>query len=157
MRYSSLRQIALRLAGCHPDDSDWLLAQLAPSQRHRVQVLLKEVAALGLQRDPTLASALLPALDHLNTTESLLPADILLWQQLQVLAHPFWAGMQLLTCDSGQCQRVMATLSGELGTTRSWHEVLGRQDVPEAMLRCLQAFLAIHAAPDPAAETGETP
>ena len=55
---ASARRAALLLHAMAPADRDWLLASLSPSQRERLQDLLRELRGLGIPADAPLLQAL---------------------------------------------------------------------------------------------------
>ncbi|MEO4049389.1 hypothetical protein AAFN46_20200 [Pseudomonas sp. CAU 1711] len=129
---TSLRKLAIRLACVHHEDRDWILRQLAPSERQRLEELLQEINLLGLAADPAIVEAVMseasqdPAQAVLAT--GALPGD----------APPFWLALAL---QASPPEARRSYLDGAKPGLLKWHKQFADEVLPTALLQHLKAQL----------------
>lgn len=102
----SLRRVALRLAALSREDSDWILAQLSPSEALSLRGLLNELQQQGLAQDAAVLDAVLvePARSSARDSEERIA------RQLEALRKPAWRALLVQSLDGDQRQQWQSTL-----------------------------------------------
>lgn len=140
MRISPLRQAAIRLACVHAEDRQWILGQLRPEQREQLEVLLEEIADLGLANDPAVVNALLWKIQSQSEDHEApaLEAPENAW--IDKAEDPFWAALalQLLPADQRH-SRLQAQPNGSL--LGRWNSTLDNTQVPPTLASALRQHL----------------
>lgn len=128
----SLRKLAIRLACIHHEDRNWILQQLAPSERQQLEELLQEISLLGLAADPSIVDAVMreaaqsPA--QATTPVGPLPTD----------APPFWLALALQAVTP---EARHPYLDGAKPGLLKWHKQFADEVLPPALLQHLKTKL----------------
>ena len=136
-----LRRLAIRLACIHADDRAWILAKLDPLERQQIEMLLVEIADLGLDKDPAVLASMTVEPTTRFATDSAMPDDVVLHTQVSQLGNPYWGALLLQLYGAPQRRKVMDALpQGAL--IRRWDHVLSEQTVPPALVAALARHVA---------------
>lgn len=141
---NALRHAVLHVAAADPQDRHWLLAQLAPVQRQRVQSLLAELRALGIRNaaacrhllahQPAMALTGLSPGDHAGAAP----------QQPAAVDRACWARWLLAHHPSAQLPfelRVRLSVHSDGSTANGSHASGAATQLPPAWLPTLREFL----------------
>lgn len=138
MEISLLRKLAIRLACIHPEDREWILAQLEIGERQRIDDLLQEINLLGLAADPSVVSAVMTEL--LERPSSPATPGTSLVASVNRAEHPFWRGLLLQLQEQTQRRQLIDALPNA-AAVRRWDNAFAKQPVPPALVQSLRGYL----------------
>lgn len=119
MNNDKSRYIALKMACLHAEDRQWLLMHLEPEARKRIQALLADLEASGLQMDAGVVAEICAERSRSAQQEAAHPdaavnpaVDSVLLQTV-TRQDPAWAALTLLAADEARRKAVLRHLPGE--------------------------------------------
>lgn len=128
----ALRQGAIRLACMHPDDQQWILDNLPPSERAQLEEMLEEISLLGLANDPAVVETVMREPPPVSTPDPLDTFDR--------GAHPFWLALGLRSLPEDEQVRQVQKWPGKAGMAK-WRQTFGNEVVPPALAQQLAISL----------------
>lgn len=139
MKFSPLRKLAIRLAGSHAEDREWVLRQLDPDERRQVESLLEEINLLGLAADASVVEALMSE-ESRSQSEPSRPEHAELLALVARAEHAFWGGLCLQLLPAGERKGAIDAMPNG-ARLQSWEASFSRRPVPPALAASLRQYL----------------